>query len=160
MNEIYINSLNNVFYVPNKINLKIGKTIVPSIKIIYDKFWEAIKTSTAISKNAEVIEKYNLKLKENDLTLLGLVTNGGQGLATANNGDFIGCIEGSNEANRVLVQRSKKLFSILRDHKKKIVKKFPELEKIDNLKRTEAYLFKIGEENVRKIFYSTKRPTL
>lgn len=154
--EIYNNSLNNVFYVPNKINLKIGKTIIPPIKIIYDKYWEAIKTSTAISKNTEIIEKYNLKLKENDLTLLGLVTNGGQGLATANNGDFIGCIEGSNEANRVLIQRSRKIFSVLRDQKKKIFKKFPELEKLDNLKKTEAYLLKIGEKNVRKIFYSIK----
>ena len=155
--DIYINSLNNVFFAPNKRNHKICNIIIPTIKNIYNKYWETIKTSKAIAQNMEIIQEYNSKLKETDLTLLGLVTNGGQGLATGNNGDFVGCIEGSNEAKRVLAQRPIKLFSVLKNYGKKIHKKFPELVKLDTVLKTQVYLSKNDEQKIRKLFYSIKQ---
>jgi len=153
----YTDNINNVFFTTNKQNLNIRKIIIPVIKKIYDRYWEAIKTSSTILQNKEIIEKYNFGLKENDLTLLGLVTNGGQGLATANNGDFVGCIMGSNDAKRVFIQRPVKLFSVLKEHKKKILKKFPELIHLDNLHKTESYLSKINELKIRELFFSVKQ---
>ncbi len=149
----YMKNINKVFFNPTKINLKISNTLIPSLKKIYDRYWEAIKTSTAISQNAQIIKKYNSELKENDLTMLGLVTNGGQGLATANNGDFVGCVEGSKESKRVLNQRPEKLFEILKKYKNKIYKKYPNLIKLDSLKKTKEYLFKMSEKDIEKFFF-------
>ena len=155
--NIYKKNLNSVFFSPNKKNLKIRNSIIPFINKIYDRYWPAINTSSAISQNIEIIKKYNSELKEGDITLLGLITNGGQGLATGNNGDFVGCIEGSNEANRVYSQRPAKLFSILKEQKAKICKKFPELEQIDSLQKSEIYLSKFSEQKIRELFLSVKQ---
>lgn len=155
--DTFLNSYNNVFFIPSKKNHKINNTIVPVIKKISKMYWEIIKTSKAMSKGKDIINKYNLELKENELTLLGLITNGGQGLATGNNGDFVGCVEGSSEANRVLSQRATKLFSVLNDYGKKIYKKFPELKKLDNNQKIREYLLKKSEQNIRKLFYSIKQ---
>jgi hypothetical protein len=143
--EIYSDNLNSVFFNPNSKNMKIRNLIIPKVKKLYDQYWEIIKTSKSITDNLELINKYNSELKENDLTLLGLVTHGGQGLATANNGDFVGCIKDSKDAKRIFIQRAEKLFSAVKEFKNKISKKFPELIGLDTLKKTEEYLSKITE---------------
>jgi hypothetical protein len=111
--EVYADNLNSVFFNPNAKNMKIRNLIIPKVKKLYDQYWEIIKTSKSISDNSELINKYNSELKDNDLTLLGLVTHGGQGLATANNGDFVGCIKDSKDAKRILIQRSEKFLRII-----------------------------------------------
>ena len=155
--EVYADNLNSVFFNPNAKNMKIRNLIIPKVKKLYDQYWEIIKTSKSITDNSELINKYNSELKDNDLTLLGLVTHGGQGLATANNGDFVGCIKDSKDAKRILIQRSEKLFSTLKEFKNKISKKFPELIELDTLKKTEDYLSKIKENKIREIFISLKK---
>ena len=157
VSDIYMNNINKVFFNPTKTNIKIRNIIIPTIKKIYDKYWEAIKTSGAISSNLKTIQQYNDRLNEGDLTLLGLVTNGGVGMQTGDNGDFVGCIEGSNDAERVLINRPIKLFAVLSKYKKKMFKEFPELIKIDNLKKTEDYLLNKEEHKIRKLFFSIKQ---
>jgi len=155
--DIYAKNINSVFFNPNKKNLKIRNSIIPGIKKIYDRYWPAIKTSLAISQNIEIIKKYNSELNEGDITLLGLVTNGAVGMQTGDNGDFVGCVEDSIEANRVYSQRPVKLFSILKEQKSKICKKFPELEIIDSLQKSEIYLSKASEKKIRELFWSIKQ---
>ena len=55
--------------------------------------------------------------------MLGLITEGGQGLATGNNGDFIGCVEGSKEAYRLEKQRPYKILDLIQSNKN--FKEFP-----------------------------------
>ena len=43
------------------------------------------------------------------MTMLGLITQGGQGLATGNNGEFIGCRKGSKKEFKIIKQRTEKL---------------------------------------------------
>lgn len=78
-------------------------------------------------------------------------------VATANNGDFVGCVMGSNEAKRVFIQRPSKLFLVLKEHKQKISKKFPELIKLDSFHKTESYLSNINELKIRELFFSLKQ---
>jgi heme O synthase-like polyprenyltransferase len=52
---------------------------------LYNQWWEKIRTSKEIKKNKQAIDAYLETLKPGDVTLLGLVTEGGQGLATADN---------------------------------------------------------------------------
>jgi len=62
-----------------------------------------------LKKNKTFLNKYRENLKEGDFTIIGLVTEGGQGMATANNGKFVGIKEGTKEADRIRETRINKL---------------------------------------------------
>lgn len=106
-----------VFFMPNNYNLKIHKLYSETIIELKDKYWDKISTSQNISKNFELLNLYRNNLKEGDITLLGLITDGGQGLATANNGKFIGVIENSQLANNIKISRFKKIKEFNFKHK-------------------------------------------
>ena len=99
--EIYKKAVKRVFFAPNEKNLKQYEKFMPKMNELYDKWWSKIKSSKDIQKNKKEIEKYLKTLKPGDITLLGLITEGGQGLATADNGRFLAVLEGTEEAKRV-----------------------------------------------------------
>lgn len=109
--EIYKSSPNEVFFTPNKLNLNLHNKLLKKANELKTQFWELIKDSKSITKNATKLDEYRQNLKFGDLTLLGLITDGGQGLATANNGKFIGVLEGTKEAKSVAEKRVDKLFN-------------------------------------------------
>ena len=108
--DLFRENLNQTFFSPTKMNLQIRDKLIPGVKKLYDSYWELVKTSRDISNNIMLLNEYRDSLKPNDLTLLGLVTEGGQGMATGNNGRFVGCLKGTKSANRILVTRAQKLF--------------------------------------------------
>ncbi|GIW21172.1 MAG: hypothetical protein KatS3mg068_0179 [Candidatus Sericytochromatia bacterium] len=75
-----------------------------------DKHWNLISTSKNIEKHKSILQEYRNSLKEGDITLLGLITDGGVGLQTGNNGKYIGVLENTKLAYRVKEQRTDKLF--------------------------------------------------
>ena len=108
--SIYQNANAQVIFKPNAYNLEIYEKFDKPIKALMSRWWSKIDTSAKISKNHLDISHYRNSLKEGDLTLLGLITDGGQGLATANNGRFIAVRSGSKEATRTKEARVEKLF--------------------------------------------------
>ena len=107
--SLYTNSINGSFFMPNETNLKIHKKLATLHKTLIDKYWNKISTSRDIEKNKIFLNNYRQNLKEGDYTLVGLVTEGGQGMATANNGKYVGVKEGTKEANRIKETRPQKL---------------------------------------------------
>jgi len=107
--NLFRGNLNQVFFSPIEMNLQIKEKIIPSVKGLHDEYWDLIKTSRDISKNSVRLNKYRKSLQSGDVTLLGMVTDGGVGLQTGNNGRFVGCLKGTKSANRILETRSKKL---------------------------------------------------
>ena len=107
--SLYTNSINGSFFIPNETNLKIHNKLATKHKALIDTYWNSICTSRGIEKNKIFLNKYRKNLKEGDYTLVGLVTEGGQGLATANNGKFVGIKEGTKEADRIRETRINKL---------------------------------------------------
>ena len=101
--ELYKKAVKRVFFTPNKKNLKLYEQFMPKMNELYDKWWSKIKSSKDIQKNKKEIEKYLKTLKPGDVTLLGLITEGGQGLATADNGRFLAVREGTRteDAKRI-----------------------------------------------------------
>ncbi|MCD6456154.1 MAG: Eco57I restriction-modification methylase domain-containing protein, partial [Methanophagales archaeon] len=99
--ELYKKAVKCVFFTPNKKNLKLYEQFMPKMNDLYEKRWSKIKSSRDIQKNRKEIEKYLKTLKPGDVTLLGLITEGGQGLATADNGRFLAVLEGTEEAKRI-----------------------------------------------------------
>ena len=134
----YQNTPNKVFFTPTNLNLQIYSKYMPKVKELLNNYWDKISTSINIATNRELLANYRKTLKAGDVTLLGLVTNGGQGLATANNGKYIGVKEGTKEANKILQTRKEKIKLFNQIYKKEI--------NIDNLEELE----------IRKIFDSLK----
>lgn len=100
---------NKVFFTPNDFNNKIHDKYSQIINKLLVEHWHKISTSANITKYKLELINYQKKLKETDVTLLGLITDGGQGLATGNNGDFIGVLYSTNEAKRVRETRILKI---------------------------------------------------
>ncbi len=107
--SMYINTQNAVIFKPTDLNLKIWNLYGEKVKALYDQWWDKIKTSKDIEKNKAELERYRASLKPGDIALLGCLTEGGQGLATANNGKYIAIRKSSKWADNVYASRPKKL---------------------------------------------------
>ena len=87
--------------------------------------------------------------------MLGLLTEGGQGLATGNNGDFVGCLEGTHEGNNVLLNRPKKLYELIKKNKS-FFNNFKKLSQYSNLDEVKNHLNKLNEIEIRNLFKKIK----
>lgn len=148
---IYKNIVNNVFFEPNELNMKIYEKIAQKIKPLIDIWWDKISTSKNIEKYKTELEKYRQSLKPGDITLLGLITEGGQGLATANNGKYIGVLEGTKWADKVRQDRIKKLSEFIQTNKPK------ELPQLESKADVQDFLNQKSEIEIRKLFDDLKK---
>ena len=115
--DIYRKAINNVFFPPTKLNMKFYHKYNDKLRHLYNNWWHKINTSKKIDKHRNELETYRAQLKPGDLTLLGLVTEGGQGLATANNGRFVGVRIDTKQAKSILKTRPEKLFKAVKENK-------------------------------------------
>ncbi|WPC13215.1 BREX-1 system adenine-specific DNA-methyltransferase PglX [Riemerella anatipestifer] len=100
--SIYIETQNSVIFKPTEYNLKIYDLYGKKVKDLYEKWWDKISTSKNISKNERELQVYRESLKPGDVALLGCLTEGGQGLATANNGKYIAVRKSSKWAKNII----------------------------------------------------------
>ncbi len=100
---------NNVIFKPTELNMRIFELYGEKVKELYDTWWDKIKTSKDIEKNKDELEVYRDSLKPGDITLLGCLTEGGQGLATANNGKYIAVRKSTKWSKNIIESRPKKL---------------------------------------------------
>ena len=111
--SVYLNTQNSVIFKPSALNMRIYELYGEKVKALYDKWWDKIKTSRDIEKNKRELEEYRASLKPGDVALLGCLTEGGQGLATANNGKYIAVRSTTKWANNIRISRPKKLADFL-----------------------------------------------
>lgn len=102
-------AINGVFYMPTPFNTAISDSLEKIHTDLVKNHFEKVSTSREIEKNAKWLKTYRESLKAGEWTLVGLVTEGGQGLATANNGRFIGVRFDSKDAIRIKQTRAEKL---------------------------------------------------
>ncbi|MCL4385546.1 MAG: BREX-1 system adenine-specific DNA-methyltransferase PglX [Actinobacteria bacterium] len=149
--SIYRNSSNKVFFPPTQLNMQIYEKYNKEICKLMNKWWNYISTSKNISKYKDILDEYRTNLKPGDITLLGLITEGGQGLATANNGKFIGVIETSKEAENIKNSRGKKFFEAI--YNNKIV----EFNQIKSIQDASKYLNNLSEDQIVYLFDNLKQ---
>ena len=113
----YSDGLNAVIFPPTPYNLAVYRKYGPIVKKLYQTWWDKIKTSRDIEKNRAELEAYRASLKPGDVALLGCLTEGGQGLATADNGRYIAIRMSSKWAANTRKVRVKKLKELLKAHK-------------------------------------------
>ncbi len=147
--SIYIETQNSVIFKPTEYNLKIYDLYGKKVKDLYEKWWDKISTSKNISKNERELQVYRESLKPGDVALLGCLTEGGQGLATANNGKYIAVRKSSKWAKNIIDSRPKKLAEAIRIKKIKI----DALEKFANINE---YLNSLSEFAIAELFDNLK----
>ena len=114
---IYVNAQNSVIFKPTPENMKIYKLYGEKVRELYNEWWDKIKTSRDIAQNEEKLKAYRESLKPGDIALLGCLTEGGQGLATANNGKYIAVRKSTKWAKNILESRPKKLAEAAKKNK-------------------------------------------
>lgn len=154
----YNEGINNAFYIPNEINQTINNKLSDIHMSLMEKYWSLINTSKNISKYSEILAEYREHLKPGDITLVGLISEGGQGLATGNNGKYLGVKESSKEAEKIRISRARKLDEFNKSNKTNYI--MPNSEKeiwslFDSLKEKygrdifgQGYIFKIVDDNL------------
>lgn len=82
------------FFAPNEQNVSISTGIQASLLDLYKRYKRIITRDTRIPSDVrrENIRTYSEKLNEGELTLLGLISDGDQGLVTGNNSKYLGAI--------------------------------------------------------------------
>lgn len=98
---VYRNSVNHLFFEPTVELAAIFNRFMKPIVELHRQWWDTISDSKTMKKNQWKIDTYKASLNPGDMTLLGLVTKGGQGIATADNSRFIAILEGTRDAERI-----------------------------------------------------------
>lgn len=95
-----------VFFEPRPATLTLFKKFNSQVAKLTDEWWERIKDSRRVVENSAEIRQYQAALKPGDVTLVGLIAEGGQGMRTANNARFLGYLEGTPPAREILRRRT------------------------------------------------------
>lgn len=146
--HIFSTAPNRVIFIPTPFNLKIYEKLGKTVSDLLTKWWDKISTSKNIEKNKNELEEYRKSLKPGDITLLGLITEGGQGLATANNGKYIGVLEGTKWSTKIRKERPEKLL---------LAKDFCRKQNINSIQEARAFLEKLCEKEIRQLFEDIKQ---
>jgi len=107
--EPYRKALKHAFFEPNEAIVHLYDRFMEPVTHLVDKWWDKIETSKKFAKHKNEILEYHKSLKPGDVTLVGLIAEGGQGLATSNNGRFLGYLEGTEQAKEILERRKELL---------------------------------------------------
>jgi len=148
--DLYKKATRNIFFTPSEQNMNIYSTIFKDAGDLLTVYWDKIRTSRDIEKNSDELTNYRNSLKNNDLTLLGLVVEGGVGLQTGDNGKFVGVLEGTDESISIFKNRPEKLFKAIQKNN------IEELSNIQSLNDSRDYLNKLSETEIWGLFDSLK----
>jgi len=107
----YKEAPNQVFFPINEYNISIFEKYVRKVNQLLNNWWDKISTSKNIEKYKNELEKYRQSLKPGDITLLGLITEGGVGIQTGNNGKYVGVLEGTKWAKKCEKTKTRETFT-------------------------------------------------
>jgi hypothetical protein len=100
--EKYRKTLMSAFYEPTKANLDIHSRFLEPVGELSSTWSDEIRDSETLEDNVgEIIKSHISELSPGDISAVGLLTLGGQGLATGRNRDYMAYIEGSEKAEEI-----------------------------------------------------------
>ncbi len=97
----YKKALKNAFFEPTDAIVRLYNRFIEPMNRLVDKWWEKIETSKKFAQHKEEILKYHKTLKPGDVTLVGLIAEGGQGLITGDNGRFLAFLDTTLDADKI-----------------------------------------------------------
>ncbi|HWN08415.1 MAG TPA: N-6 DNA methylase [Pyrinomonadaceae bacterium] len=152
---IYHQSLNFAIFAPNKSNARIFDMVIKPAFPVFEEWWSKIETSKQIEENRAEIRRYMKGLKAGDITLLGLITDGGVGLQTGDNGAFVGALAETRIAERIAQTRPQKLMEAVAE-KPRIRKDFKLLSDCLDLADYQDAIGSLSELKTRELFDAIK----
>jgi len=90
-----------VFFEPRHGTLALFDRFNQQVKNLVEEWWERIEDSRKFAANLPALQTYHQSLRPGDVTIVGLIAEGGQGLATANNARFLAYLEGTPQAREI-----------------------------------------------------------
>lgn len=147
--QFFCDTQNSVIFKPTPQNLKIFELYGLKVKELYNTWWDKISTSKKISECGKILEEYRHNLKPGDIALLGCLTEGGQGLATANNGKYIAVRKSTKWSSKIIESRPKKLNDAIKTYKIHI-------ESLSKFKSTCDFLASLSEQEIATLFDELK----
>ena len=102
--QVFNRNILHRFFVPNRQNLDMYAAIQSRLTGLYEQGKKTLTRDSSINSETrrEAIKKYSESLQPGSVTLLGLISDGDQGLVTGNNSKYLGVIKnGEDEATRI-----------------------------------------------------------
>ena len=99
--SLYLNAHKEAFFEPRPGTLALYERFNERVKELVEEWWERIEDSRAFAGNLPAIRDYHQTLQPGDVTLVGLIAEGGQGMRTANNARFLAYLEGTPQAREL-----------------------------------------------------------
>lgn len=99
---LYRSTIRRAFFEPTELNIQIHEKYMSQIKKLSEKWKHEIRDSDTLEENIDKIkDEYIDYLLPGDISILGLLTIGGQGLATGSNDDYLAYLDGTRAAEKV-----------------------------------------------------------
>ena len=153
--ETYRKTINYAIFSPTEYNCQILEKIIKPARPIFDNWWSKIETSRQIENNRNLISKFNSKLGKDDWAIIGLITDGGVGLQTGDNGNFIGYRSDSRFADRCRITRVQKLWEAIQGENR-IIDNFKVLADCESEKDVKEILESLTEQDIWQLFDGIK----
>lgn len=102
---IFRDAHKRIFFEPRHGTLALFARFNSAVKALAETWLPLIETSEKFSQNREALAAYHAALKPSDVTLAGLIAEGGQGMRTANNARFLGYLQGTPQAAELTAKR-------------------------------------------------------
>jgi hypothetical protein len=148
--EMFRKAIHQVFFFPHQANRSFYARYNDHLKKLHEKYWLAISTSKQISQSQRLLQPYRDSLKAGDVTLLGCLTEGGQGLATANNGKYVAVRKSTKWAINIVESRPKKLLEAIKKSN------ISELKHLTSLESVKLHLADLNEAEIAQLFDDLK----
>lgn len=99
---LFHNSLNYSIFPPSKYNSDLFDKIIKPVWPTFKQWWPKVETSRRVEQNRTEINRYLSSLKPNSYTFLGILADGGVGLQTGDNGQYVGVLKEASLQNLYL----------------------------------------------------------
>lgn len=105
--RLYREAAREAFFEPRPPVLKLYERFNLRLKELAEEWWEKIDDSRSFRENLDSIRAYHASLAPGDITLIGLIAEGAQGMRTGKNARFIGYREGTPQAKEIEAKRER-----------------------------------------------------
>jgi len=152
---VYQQAIGHAVFAPNPYNCQLLEKVVKPARVVFDQWWPQIETSRSLSANEVALVKYRKGLAAGSWTLMGMVTSGGVGLQTGDNGVFVGYRSGTTYATTCAHARPGKLLQAIEKYPV-VRRQFPELRDVYELEDAHALLGRMKEPAIWELFDGIK----
>jgi Eco57I restriction-modification methylase len=105
--RLFREAARNAFFEPRPTVLRLYAKYNSPLKELADEWWEKIADARSFKENLDSIRAYHASLRPGNITLIGLIAEGAQGMRTGNNARFIGYLAGTPQARVIQIRRER-----------------------------------------------------